>query len=182
MLTCASATCARLQESTAAAGGGSGLASYGSTGAAAAAASAAHLRDSSVLYSWVQHRVGHYLQQLAAHLPSITEGGNLASVLEHCMVRRRHPGWRVHCLCLQVCTAHVLLVLRHGVYVERCMGGAACLWCCSSAPRHVSPPRCSSRTCQSSTACAVPSPGITPALLHMPPPPPPHTHTHSISL
>lgn len=90
VLTCACATRVHLQESTA--GGGSGLASYGSTGAAAAAASAAHLRDSSVLYSWVQHRVGHYLQQLAAHLPSITEGGNLASVLEHCMVRTRRPG------------------------------------------------------------------------------------------
>jgi hypothetical protein len=44
-----------------------------------------------VLYSWVQHRVQLYLQQLAAHLPAITEGGNLASVLEHCMVRRRLP-------------------------------------------------------------------------------------------
>lgn len=41
-----------------------------------------------MLYSWVQYRLTHYLEALKKHLPSITEGGNLASVLEHCMVTR----------------------------------------------------------------------------------------------
>ncbi|KAG2501179.1 hypothetical protein HYH03_000994 [Edaphochlamys debaryana] len=44
-----------------------------------------NLRETSMLYSWVQHRVSLYLEQLRRHLPHITEGGNLASVIEHCM-------------------------------------------------------------------------------------------------
>ncbi|KIZ04110.1 Conserved oligomeric Golgi complex subunit 8 [Monoraphidium neglectum] len=41
-------------------------------------------RDSAALHSWVQHRVAAYLAALRAHLPNVTEGGGLASVLEHC--------------------------------------------------------------------------------------------------
>ncbi len=41
-------------------------------------------RDSAALYSWVQHRVGAYCRLLRRHLPGVTEGGALASVLEHC--------------------------------------------------------------------------------------------------
>jgi hypothetical protein len=104
---------ARLQES-ASAGGAPALHSYGSSGPPTAPASAANLRDSSVLYSWVQHRVGHYLERLAAHLPNITEGGNLASVLEHCLVGG--PCWLStasvhHCLLPAVHCKRVLLVL-----------------------------------------------------------------------
>lgn len=46
---------------------------------------AGSLRESTVLYSWVQHRISLYMDILQQHLPNITEGGNLASVLEHCM-------------------------------------------------------------------------------------------------
>lgn len=45
-----------------------------------------------MLYSWVQHRLALYLEQLKKHLPLITEGGNLASVVEHCMVRYQGGG------------------------------------------------------------------------------------------
>ncbi|EFJ52509.1 component of oligomeric golgi complex 8 [Volvox carteri f. nagariensis] len=48
-------------------------------------AAPANLRETAMLYSWVQHRVNLYLEQLRKHLPAITEGGNLASVIEHCM-------------------------------------------------------------------------------------------------
>ncbi|KAI8472489.1 MAG: hypothetical protein J3K34DRAFT_208003 [Monoraphidium minutum] len=41
-------------------------------------------RDSAALHSWVQHRVGCYVAALRGHLPNITEGGSLASILEHC--------------------------------------------------------------------------------------------------
>jgi hypothetical protein len=40
-------------------------------------------RDSAALHSWVQHRVAAYVAALRQHLPNITEGGSLASVLEH---------------------------------------------------------------------------------------------------
>lgn len=47
--------------------------------------SAAAVRDGSVLYTWVQHRIMHYLSALQAHLPRVEEGTNLAAVLEHSM-------------------------------------------------------------------------------------------------
>lgn len=37
------------------------------------------------MFSWAEHRVCLYLEALRRHLPRITEGGSLASVLEHCM-------------------------------------------------------------------------------------------------
>ncbi|KXZ47031.1 hypothetical protein GPECTOR_38g268 [Gonium pectorale] len=49
------------------------------------APAAPNLRETSMLYSWVQHRVSTYLAALRKHLPAIAEGGNLASVIEHCM-------------------------------------------------------------------------------------------------
>ncbi|GIL71912.1 hypothetical protein Vretifemale_2346 [Volvox reticuliferus] len=55
------------------------------------AAAPPNLRETSMLYSWVQHRVSLYLEQLREHLPNITEGGNLASVIEHCMVGAARP-------------------------------------------------------------------------------------------
>ncbi|GFR42393.1 hypothetical protein Agub_g3265 [Astrephomene gubernaculifera] len=55
------------------------------TDASAAGCSAAHLRETCMLHSWVQHRLGLYLEQLRRHLPAVGEGGNLASVIEHCM-------------------------------------------------------------------------------------------------
>ena len=41
--------------------------------------------DGGLVYSWADHRVDLYLASLQRHLPRITEGGSLASVLEHCM-------------------------------------------------------------------------------------------------
>lgn len=64
---------------------------------AGAAALTPNLRETSMLYSWVQHRLGLYLEQLRKHLPHITEGGNLASVIEHCMVRTRPSSWAHVC-------------------------------------------------------------------------------------
>ncbi|KAF5840552.1 component of oligomeric golgi complex 8 [Dunaliella salina] len=46
---------------------------------------ATSIRESSMLHSWVQHRLSLYLDMLRRYLPLITEGGNLASMLEHCM-------------------------------------------------------------------------------------------------
>lgn len=82
---------------TPAAGAGSGAASTassqadlgklpgaGSSGAFGSGAGPA-VRETNVLYSWVQYRVQHYVRALHCHLPQIPEGGNLASVLEHCM-------------------------------------------------------------------------------------------------
>lgn len=43
------------------------------------------LKESGVLYSWLSQRVALYLAALRARLPAVTEGANLASVLEHCM-------------------------------------------------------------------------------------------------
>jgi hypothetical protein len=43
------------------------------------------MRQGCVLYTWVQHRIAHYLAALQAHLPNVEEGTNLAAVLEHCM-------------------------------------------------------------------------------------------------
>lgn len=63
----------------------------GGVAGASAAAPLPNLRETSMLYTWVQHRLGLYLEQLRKHLPHITEGGNLASVIEHCMVRARSP-------------------------------------------------------------------------------------------
>lgn len=37
------------------------------------------------MYTWVQHRILHYLSALQRHLPRVEEGTNLAAVLEHCM-------------------------------------------------------------------------------------------------
>ncbi|CAI7904761.1 unnamed protein product [Closterium sp. NIES-53] len=44
--------------------------------------------DGGLVYGWAMHRVAVYLAALAQHLPRIEDGGSLASVLEHCMVRR----------------------------------------------------------------------------------------------
>lgn len=38
-----------------------------------------------MLYTWVQHRIMHYLAALQRHLPRVEEGTNLAAVLEHSM-------------------------------------------------------------------------------------------------
>lgn len=38
-----------------------------------------------MLYTWVQHRIMHYLSALQLHLPRVEEGTNLAAVLEHSM-------------------------------------------------------------------------------------------------
>lgn len=54
---------------------------------ASGSAPGAHLKETCLLYSWVQHRVSLYVALLRTHLPHVTEGGNLASVIEHCMVR-----------------------------------------------------------------------------------------------
>lgn len=43
------------------------------------------IKESAALYSWVQHRMVLFEQALVNHLPRIHEGGNLASVLEHCL-------------------------------------------------------------------------------------------------
>lgn len=45
----------------------------------------ANVREASVLYTWVQHRIAHYTDAMHHHLPAVEEGTNLASVLEHCM-------------------------------------------------------------------------------------------------
>lgn len=42
-------------------------------------------QDGGLVFSWAEHRVCLYLDALRRHLPRITEGGSLASVLEHCM-------------------------------------------------------------------------------------------------
>lgn len=46
---------------------------------------AANTREGSVLYTWVQHRIEHFMAALQQHLPVIEEGANLALILEHCM-------------------------------------------------------------------------------------------------
>jgi hypothetical protein len=43
------------------------------------------IKESAALYSWVQHRLVLFELALKKHLPMIHEGGNLASVLEHCL-------------------------------------------------------------------------------------------------
>ncbi len=57
--------------------------------ASVASSAPPNIRETAVVYSWVQYRITHYLEALRKHLPNITEGGNLASVLEHCTVRPR---------------------------------------------------------------------------------------------
>ena len=42
-------------------------------------------QDGGLVFSWAEHRICLYLEALREHLPRITEGGSLASVLEHCM-------------------------------------------------------------------------------------------------
>lgn len=54
--------------------------------AASSHVTAASLKETSILFSWVQHRLTLYLAALSQQLPLITDGGNLASVLEHSMV------------------------------------------------------------------------------------------------
>ncbi|KAJ9530654.1 hypothetical protein QJQ45_014816 [Haematococcus lacustris] len=46
---------------------------------------AASLREGGLLHSWLQQRLAAYRDALSRHLPAITEGGQLASALEHCM-------------------------------------------------------------------------------------------------
>lgn len=41
--------------------------------------------DGGLLFSWAEHRLTLYLGLLRDHLPQITEGGALASVVEHTM-------------------------------------------------------------------------------------------------
>lgn len=41
--------------------------------------------DGGILYAWAERRVSAYLDAVAAHLPHITDGGGLASVLDHVM-------------------------------------------------------------------------------------------------
>ena len=41
--------------------------------------------DGGLLFSWAEHRLTLYLGLLRDHLPRITEGGALASVVEHTM-------------------------------------------------------------------------------------------------
>ncbi|MEW5304072.1 MAG: hypothetical protein WDW36_006706 [Sanguina aurantia] len=53
--------------------------------AASSHVTAASLKETSILFSWVQHRLTLYLAALSQQLPLITDGGNLASVLEHSM-------------------------------------------------------------------------------------------------
>lgn len=48
-----------------------------------AKASAGNTLEGCVLYTWVQHRVSHYVAALQQHLPAIEEGTQLASALEH---------------------------------------------------------------------------------------------------
>ncbi|CAI5521432.1 unnamed protein product [Closterium sp. Naga37s-1] len=60
------------------AGGGAVLNGWGGGGSGG---------DGGLVYGWAMHRVAVYLAALAQHLPRIEDGGSLASVLEHCMVR-----------------------------------------------------------------------------------------------
>jgi hypothetical protein len=55
------------------------------TGKPGSNSSSSSVRDGSVLYTWVQHRIMHYLQALQRHLPRVEEGTNLAALLEHSM-------------------------------------------------------------------------------------------------
>lgn len=50
-----------------------------------ASSSSSSIKEGAVLYTWVQHRMVHFLAALQNHLPGIEEGTNLASVLENCM-------------------------------------------------------------------------------------------------
>ncbi|GAB4821913.1 hypothetical protein N2152v2_008959 [Parachlorella kessleri] len=45
----------------------------------------ARSRDGGILYAWAERRVAKYLEAVRLHLPRITEGGSLASVLDHAM-------------------------------------------------------------------------------------------------
>jgi len=41
--------------------------------------------DGGILYAWAERRISAYLDAIATHLPQITDGGGLASVLDHVM-------------------------------------------------------------------------------------------------
>jgi hypothetical protein len=43
--------------------------------------------DGGLLYSWAMHRISSHLNVLREVLPQITEGPNLAIILDQCMVR-----------------------------------------------------------------------------------------------
>lgn len=43
--------------------------------------------DGGLLYSWAMHRISSHLHVLREVLPQITEGPNLAIILDQCMVR-----------------------------------------------------------------------------------------------
>jgi hypothetical protein len=81
-----SASAATARAGAGAAGAQGSVAGAGGAGVQDAAALAMSVKESSMLHSWVQHRLSLYLDALRTHLPNITEGGNLSSVLEHCMV------------------------------------------------------------------------------------------------
>ena len=46
--------------------------------------------DGGLLYSWAMHRISSHLNVLREVLPQITEGPNLAIILDQCMVRIRN--------------------------------------------------------------------------------------------
>lgn len=66
-----------------------------------------------MLYTWVQHRIMHYLSALERHLPRVEEGTNLAAVLEHsmyCCSSLSRVGLDFSCLLeplFQLCTLHL---------------------------------------------------------------------------
>jgi len=78
-----------------------------------------------MLCSWVQHRLSLYLDMLKRYLPRISEGGNLASMLEHCMVRT------LACLCTCVCMhgarAKALRGVHAGALGHMCVSVCACM-------------------------------------------------------
>ena len=47
--------------------------------------SSANVDDGGILSSWSQRRVGGYVAAVESHLPRVTDGGGLASVLDHVM-------------------------------------------------------------------------------------------------
>ena len=80
-------------------------------------------QDGGLVFSWAEHRVCLYLEALRRHLPRITEGGSLASVLEHCMYCGMslarvglisegycHPYLRLVCSTCSPRSAHVLAI------------------------------------------------------------------------
>jgi hypothetical protein len=126
-----------------------------------------NLRETSMLFTWVQHRISLYLDQLKKHLRSITEGGNLASVIEHCMVRSgayatssREPGV---CACMCVYTEREMRLPASTTYSERLSAvcGARAHPSCSPhghVGQHTGGGRPRGRRCAHHVACSWPCP------------------------